>query len=250
LALAFSAIALPATAAAQQAGQPVAEKPVAGKENMRLAQQLVGVINPYDLMLQANLQSWEATVAHVLKTSPPVQKLEAQYPGISAAGIAAARPLARTYCEKFVRDAVETKARLFAEGLTKSEMTDAIGFYGSPSGRRLVAGFAANTDFQEMARRFTAEARENGRVRVTEEMATALQNKTILKTAEDISASDQIELMRFSQKPVAGKIAALAAEADRLLFAELNKPDPEWQAKQSAALNDAMLAFVDARKKR
>jgi hypothetical protein len=151
---------------------------------------------------------------------------------------------------KVRRDAAETKARLFAQGLSQLEMTEAITFYGSPSGRRLLASFAANADFQEMARRVTAEARENGKVRMTEEMATALQNKAILKTAEDISASDQIELMRFSQKPVAGKIATLAAEAERLLFAELNNPNPEWAAKQSAAINDAMLAFVDARKKR
>jgi hypothetical protein len=57
LALAFPAIALQAAAAAQQTGQPVAEKPIAEIENMRLAQQLVSVINPHDVMLKANLQA-------------------------------------------------------------------------------------------------------------------------------------------------------------------------------------------------
>jgi hypothetical protein len=247
--LIWPALILAAAAPLAAAAAPPGEVAAPEGESLRLARKLVGTINPYGLLVEVNVRAWEATITQMVAAAPPVQKLEAAYPGITKGGIDAARPLARRYCEDFVRDSLETKARLFAEGLSQAEMLEGIAFYASPAGQRMIKGFAANADVQEMGRRLTAEARETGNAKVTQEMTTDLQNKAIWETAKEISAADQLEVMRFSQKPAAVKKARLAAEADRQLLAELTKPHPEWEAGQSAAMNNAMLAFVDARKK-
>jgi hypothetical protein len=244
VALVLGAAAPLAAAAAQPSAQPAPDS-----DNLRLAQKLVGVINPHDLMVDVNFRGWEATIGQLLAAQPQVQKLEAAHPGITKAGIDAARPLARLYCEEFVRGAVDAKARLFAASLNRAEMLDGLAFFGGPVGQRLIRSYTANADVQELGRRLTVQVQETGKPKLTTEMAADLQHKAIQGATEEITAADQIELMRFSQKPAARKIAELGAEADRQLIAELNKPKPEWEAKQAAIINDAMLAFVDARKK-
>jgi len=245
----LAAMALAAAAPLAASAAPPSGQAAPDGESLRLAQKLVAAVNPHDLMVDVNLRGWEATVKQVMAAAPPVQKLEAQYPGVSEAGIDGARPLARQYCEQFVAKAAESKALIFAAGMSQAELLDAIAFYGSPTGQRLVRSYTSKTDVQEMGRRMTEQAQETGRPHVTSEMAADLQKKTIQAVAGDITAADELALMRFSQKPAAAKLTTLSAEADRQLLAEINKPHPEWEATQSAAINNAMRAYVDARKK-
>src|SRR5436305_1347839 len=63
-------------------------------EKLRVATELIEIMAPSDLSLQANVRSWESATRAVLGRDAGVTKLNTDYPGTINAAVEAARPLA------------------------------------------------------------------------------------------------------------------------------------------------------------
>jgi hypothetical protein len=244
-------LAVPAFAAhaAAPTEAPAAEAAQPSEALLAKARVLVALTNPPKAMLDVNMRGWEAGIAQGLASNPSVSKLEAQYPGVSAAGIAAARPLAREYSARLVAKTSESKAAVFARRLTDPEMDDAIAFFRSEVGLRLVGRLITNADPGSVAKELVANTIETGKIGISADAVHKIERDATRATMAQTSADDQIALMRFGQKPVSAKLGSAGAEADVITLEVVNHPDPEWLRQQTEAVNNAMLAFIDARKK-
>lgn len=213
------------------------------------ARVLTELVNPRQMMIAANMRGWEAGITSSFKLDPAVGKLEAEYPGISKAGIDAARPLAVVYSEQFVDRASARKAALIAERLTAAEIDEAIRFYQGPVGRSVIRKLVANIDPKAIAAEAAQNFREGGKLNITQESADNAVRAASNKAIQDIAAKDQIEIMRHGQTSAARKLALIGQQTDREALEEANNPDPATVAKQQETISAAMIAFVDALRK-
>jgi hypothetical protein len=231
------------------AGQETPAAPAVDSARMDRARELTRLTSPYDIMVAANLSGWEAAITRSLALDPGIAKLEEQYPGIGKAGIEAARPLARRYCETFVNRANDRKSQIVAQRLSADEIDEVIRFYRTALGQRAVKQVLANFDFAGAGREIADERARTGTAEVTIEEVKAQDALAARRAGPGFSAPDQLEMMRFTQKPAAKKFAAAREEAEREILQMVNKPDPKFLAAQTEALTAAMLAFAETRKR-
>jgi hypothetical protein len=240
------ALALLAPSALRAQEGPAAAVPEA---RMERARELARLTSPNDILLATNLAGWEAALARSLALDPGMAKLEAEYPGVGKAGIEAARPLARRYCQAFIDKAVALKAAHLARGLTAAEIEEAISFFGSPVGQSVIRQLFASVDMEGIGRDLATQRVQTGSAAIDPERVRREEREATRRAAAKMSAADHLAIMRFQQKPVAKKMIAVQAGADREIIELANHPDPEWLSRQSDTVRAAALAYVDARKK-
>jgi hypothetical protein len=227
-----------AVAVPQPAGQETAS-PVAQ------ASALVRLVNPPATMLEINLRGWESGVAQTVALDPIIQKLETEHPGVSKAVIDAARPLAAVYLKEFVRRGSARKAAILAERLTPAEISQLQEFFRTPAGLKIVERTLSSVDVTPLAREMAEKGAQTGTVSASREDVTKVVTQAARKAMADVSATDQIAMLRFMQTPVAAKFGAASAEADRELLDMANNPDPAFLKEQQDAMIAALLAYVD-----
>lgn len=246
--LALMVLAPAAPALGQARIVPAAGAPISEAQRSK-ATQLATLMNPPARMLEHNMIGWEAAITRTLALDPTIAKLETEYPGTTKAGVEAARPLARGYCEDGVRRSIEAKAAAYARRMSASELDQAIAFFRSPTGQRYLDGLFVNTDVVGLAHDIATERSETGTGRISTEQVATGDRQAVRKTKEALSAGDNLELMRFAQTSASQQLQAASAEADRVILEIVNNPDPKWAEGQNRAVSEAIIAFVDARRR-
>ena len=239
-----AALLLPAAAQAQPA-QAAAASPADAET--AAARRLAELANPPQILLRLNLQGWEAGARGSFKLDPTVAKLESSYPGVTEAFIAATRPLAQRQSEKFVREALEVKARAFAKAMTAAEIAEVTTFLQSPLGRRVVQSLFDNANVTSVVDDLVARKAESPDAQITASSIRAAEQKAVRKTAQQFSGAEHVALMRFSATAASKKYAAANQEAERVILQMANNPDPEWLAQQTETGRAAILAFVEGK---
>jgi hypothetical protein len=132
--------------------------------------------------------------------------------------------------------------------MSAAELAEAIAFYESPPGKRLIGRILMNMDPSGLARDMASESAETGRVaEVTGAQVAQVEHKATREALSATSAEDHVAILRFRQRPASTKMTGASAESDRLILEMVKNPDPEWLRKQSEIVNAAILAYVDAR---
>jgi hypothetical protein len=247
IAAAVAALLIAPVAAAGQGSPPAA--PAASAEALAKARRILEITNPFDRLVEANMVGWEAAARKSISLEPSSATLEKAYPGIYDAAIEAGRPLARTYLSDFVRRSLDYKAALLAQRLSGPDLDSAFAFFDSPAGRRAIRGIYANADPAKFASDLAVRRRETGQAVTTVEDAVKIERDAASKMLADVSAEDQIAIMRFNRSPAGIKFTAAAREAEAKILDMANHPDRQWLARQQEAMQAAMIAFVDAKKK-
>ncbi len=220
------------------------------REQVAKAWGLVDLTHPRQTLVDANLQSWEVAVTRTLELDPGVAKLEASYPGVKQAAMATGRPIAAEYIKQLVDKIRETRAEMIARMLSSAEIDQAAAFVGSAPGQRLLKRMIANTDIAGESKRLATDAFGAGSARLTEQQVKQADRQAALKTAGELSVDDQVAIMRFGKTSAAQKLGQAWQEADRRTLELVNSPDPKWLSRQSEAMNEAMLRFIETARKR
>ena len=235
--------------AAAAAAQPVQ---VAKADPVRLdkARALLALSHPSELVLDANMRGWEAGIAKATAMAPGVDQLEAKYPGIVKAAIEAARPAAREFCAAFAQRSIALMAGVVADRLTAAELDEALSFFRTPAGGKMVRAMLGNIDTKTMVNDMHARAQAaNGEPIVTVENVNRATQAAIRTTFAQTPAEEQVAIMRFGVSPAGKKMFAAIAEADQQILVLVNKPDPAWMAQQNETITRAMVEFVDRKKR-
>lgn len=214
-------------------------------QRIAIAREVMALSAPRPMLLASNVRGWETTIDKSLRADPGIARLEATYPGLIANAIAAAKPLAQEYSEKFVTQALDIRVQTFAEYLTVDEMQELIAFYKTPAGQRFIARLWTNLDATDLIsdERILA-ARDSDAPLSLEDSRRATKNAAA-NTMKDMTAEDILEVMRFGQRPAAQAAASASREAEQRLLPIVNNPDPEWLKRQKEILERAMITFAD-----
>ncbi len=243
----FLAVVVPVASVA--AAPPLQADGAVAEARLGRARSLAALATPPSLLLEANVKGWEAAMSRSLELNPAIATLESRYPGIAKAAVEAARPLARIYCQRFVAEVLEHKARLLAERLEIVELDMATAFFASPAGKRVVLRMLGNFDPLAMGAEVADRAASSGTSSISVERVREIERGAANAAMTETSADDHVALLRCQQNPVSAKYAAVALEADNYAIERANHPDPEWLRKQGEIVNAALLAFVDAKEK-
>jgi hypothetical protein len=235
----------PALATVAAASQPAAAADAAWPQRLQIATQLVDLIHRDEELLQANLLGWESAVRTVLQKDPTVVKLEADFPGLMDAGVAAGRPLAIEYLRPFVVKSKAAKAEIFARRMSIDELQQAKQFIGGAVGQRFIQRAKASIDIGKLNSELTERSLQTGSKFATIEDSDRLVRDAARQATKDTSGQDLLAIMKFERTPVAKKLREATREAEKAVLEMANNPPAEWVARQNEAVSAAMIAFAE-----
>lgn len=226
-----------------QAPSTPVEIPVSSSR-LALATRLIDVILPDQVILQTNMNAWEAGLKAAQLNNPGIAKIEAENPGAIASAIDAGRPVARPYIWSQLIKAKAVKAKITADMLDEAELQEVMDFYSSPTGQRFIHSITAKADPNVMANTLIDRANETGEVTVTDEDGQKVLRGALRETLKTLSAADMVEIMKFEAKPVAKKMAEAGRKSDLEMLEIFNTLDPVFMEAQHKAVTDALLAHI------
>ena len=166
--------------------------------------------------------------------------LEADYPGISQAIWDAMEPLMRESTAADMPKLWDALANLYIERLTPAEIAGLRRFYGSPAGRKMVRLMNEKTDVGAIIEATAKSA--NGEI--SREAFEKAQKPARAAAARAIGPEDEAALADLSKSIPMPKLYALGAEVQRITFAWMNAPDPEFDAKLEKVVGDRVASFM------
>jgi hypothetical protein len=215
---------------------------------LRLAHRLEELTEPRALMVAGNYAAWEATVRKTMSLNADVARVEQTYPGIIDAGIDAARPLAKAFCEDFVGRVQEYRANAYATSLSERELAQAIAYFETPGAQRIIKRMIANLNPQQLIDQVAHQAKSEGRITITKEQAGQMDIAAAARTSLEVSDADKTALMRFAQTEAGRKYTAARAASETHLLALVNTSNPEHIRRQNEAVQSGMMAFISRKK--
>jgi len=245
----LTALAFAQASFAQDSTKTTANVTAPAADPVRLARagELAELTSPKAALVASNIKAWGMALGKSLRADASVTRLEAAFPGIIDAAIAAVRPLGEEYCRTFVDRAVQVRIEVFAEALSADELDELLAFYGSAVGQRFLSRMRSNIDPGSLITDEFIAARRTGDEVTARDTARVLID-TLDKTAKDTSVDDTLDIMRFGQKPVMGKATQAAAEAEKRILVMANNPDPQFLERQGKALQQAIIDFAERRR--
>lgn len=184
--------------------------------------ELARLIHPASVNSAIVSYTFVNVVGPTYRADPNLKMLEAAHPGIIEAIIAPIRPKFEQGRTRVLPALWKKTGALYARELDMAELRQAVAFYGSPTGRRLV-------DFEARA---IIHAGPPGK-----------PSADILASAPNPASPDVAAKSAFDATPAGRRLAALEPEAAAIDAAWNNAPAPEGDARTNAALAEVMSRF-------
>jgi hypothetical protein len=230
-------LAVPVCAIAQTVATPTAAI-TPSAEQMALAQELALVTSTEIGVM--NMQNGEMALLleNQFASSKDFQELEASYPGII-------KHMTSTIIAEAARQSDATlpalRAKLqniYATGMTIAELNEALSFYKSPLGQRLIAD--QNTD-KNLGGLFAA-AIENGKVDAKD--LNARTRNIAIESVKENSNADNLALLAFSRTAAFKKILKLGPEVQKVTTDWMNESTPEEDAEMDRVIAQTMEDYI------
>ena len=241
--LAAAALQPSASAAIHSSEAPAAQT----SARLATARQLIELIYPRDVAIANHVREWEARAIKTIGRSAGGARLEEKYPGVTRAGIDAARGLAEQYCARFVDRAIERKTEILAARLDMQDLEVGLDFFGSSAGRHLMREVRRSVDASGIAAEMAGSVLETGEVAASSDAVVPLRDHVVHDLVEKASAEDRAAILLFAEQPAAARVldAVLAGEAEVLEMAR--DLDSEWLRQQREVARAAMIKFIFAK---
>lgn len=234
--LALSAGVMGVPAHALRPGDPVQPAVQGGQRALALSKLLV----PEDLAVQALTVIVRRDVPPVLRADEGIRALEARYPGIVDAMIAAALPELVKQTGKTVPLQQAKVEALLAAKMTPAEIETAYAFYAGPTGQKVVRDQFLGFDAGPMIK----EAIANERGTISPALIEAAQNEGATTTTNRMTPEDEKALLKLMNTSAFLKIKALGPEIQRVTAEVSDRADPEGEARVQALMNEALEKFI------
>lgn len=208
------AIAAQALASAPVLAAETATETAETSPTLSTAQRLALLFLSDDLMDRQVEVSLASATSEMFASKPELSVLIEQYPGVDKVFLDALRPVIAGEIERIVPAYRKDIADFLVTNFNAAELVELEKFYGSPTGRKLLAGVNDNIDFKEM----TNEAIQSDGAEFQyshKAMDTDLTNAA-RKTVNMLSRDDKLKLMRFSLSPVGRKLTRLMPQKQEI----------------------------------
>lgn len=220
-----------------------AEPPVSASETSAKAKRaldLSKLLQPRELVVESAMATLERDIPAALRGDEDVDAMEAEYPGIIDAMLAAAMPELRAQVEASMPSLWTAFAKLYESRLSLEEIEAMHSFFSGPTGQKLL--IAQHRNFASEAMIKDVLENEDGTV-----SAAALQQGKQAAMAEaqrTLTPEDKAVLMELIKSPLLLKMQQLGPEVQRLTLELINAPDPEGEARIEALMTEAAEAFI------
>jgi hypothetical protein len=172
------------------------------------------------------------TLPNALNADASFSALEKEHPGISAAMIEAMRPIVVDGLIKTLPVAWERIGAVFAEELTAAELDQAIAFYASATGSRVLEGMTREADFSKVMQEMLAG--KNGKV--NEASLHWSVSAGAVKAVQQLSPEDRRRLVDFGWSAAGAKLNATNRRVMAIVTAWSNEDHPEVDAQMEKAM--------------
>jgi hypothetical protein len=231
--LATCLLALAATPAGAQQAAPAPES-VSSSVRAR-ALDLARLTAPSDLSLEADVRGAEKAFFAGFRGAPDGAALEAKNPGIVEILWKAVEPIIRQASIDNQGAYWNELADVYAARLSAREIEAMNVFYGSPSGRKVVAGMYANLNMDPII----AQMVEDPDFKVPAGTARTAVRDAAEKTATSLGKSDQLAAALLTRTVSEAKLQAVGAAVQELQLKWANKEFPELDGQVDAAVKAA-----------
>jgi hypothetical protein len=173
-----------------------------------------------------------------LAADPSMQELEKDHPGLI-------KHIAKVITDESQRQTEATMPKLqtrlqdlFASTMSAAELRQAINFYASPIGKKLIAAQQSGSNMEAMF----ATAVETGKVSSSDIVD---RNRAIsAQAAQNFSAEDQAALLAFGKTPAFLKVQQLGPKVTAITTQWSNETTPEDDAAMDTLVTDALAAYM------
>jgi hypothetical protein len=236
LLLAALALALqPAPAATAPAVQTAVDP-----ERKARGLELARMLNSAELTRGQTDKMLRDTLPAALAADPEFAATEKEYPGITKAMIDAMRTIVIDEVMQSLPQLWEKIGAIYAEEMTIAEIDDAIGFFRTPAGARVVENMTQEADFSQMIKTMIAD----DAAKVTEGTLRTEMRASATKTMGKLSAQDRNALVNFGWSPAGVKIRTANARVMPIVAAWSNETTPEGDARMEKAMTDVVEKFI------
>lgn len=227
-----------------QLAEPEAASEEQDAEKWELAQEM-SAIGFSDTAFDRQMEALPSQLVAGLMKDPGSAALELEYPGIVNFVVAALLPPLADGAKAGLPDIRNRLARIYADNLEKTELSNLLSFYRSPTGVKLVGNFLDNPDISPIVNE-TLEGDDDA------EISQKSVSESIQATAESfvesgMTKADRIALIKFSLMPEFKKLSTI----NPIVLAEvtkwMNEPMPEAEALSEIQAIEAVAEYMDAR---
>jgi hypothetical protein len=211
------------------------------------ALQLAELMAPRDVMLAGELRQFDLHFRQTILNGRTVEEVDGEYPGLTDAIVAAARPLVVKAAGRALDEIYPKVGQVIQARLTGDEIAQLQTFYRTGAGRTIVRGMAATAD----AGAIYKQAVEQPDAPVTEQQVASHIRSAAAKASENFSDADKSALLEFMKMPVFPKLAGMQPSIRQIVADAHNRKDPELEAVMDETLAEAASAHmrrVDAKR--
>jgi hypothetical protein len=173
------------------------------------------------------------------KQDADFQELELEFPGIAAAMVDAALPVAVRQTEETMPALIESLATVFAEGMTAEEIAVATKWFLSPAFSRINAQMESNMDISKIIDDALADAESQ----ISSEDLQTIGADSAARSASAMALEDRAAMMRFSGTSAFAKIEALKPRTQAIEAAWTNDENPDHDVEMENIMLKAMKEF-------
>ncbi len=238
------ALAMPQAApAGSVAAAPAAESPAAAARRVK-AHRLAQLLSSEAMVVDAGDDSYIKMTSDVMLAQPDVPELERKYPGVVDAMVRASLPIAKRQMHNRLPLLWDRLSDLYLANFTTPELDQAIAFYGSPTGQKMIAQMVARMKPNAIA----ADLKKDPEAGVSVDSFRKDMKATVPGVVGSLTPKEQAALLAFSRTSVFPKIARIGPRSQELVVAWSQEATPEETKDLVDSMKAAMLARIDATK--
>ncbi len=217
--LAVLGAAQAATAQPATDGAPVAPQPAN-------AMQLARLLNPDDKIVAASDRAFRTGFEAALANDKETSAMLKEHPALLEAIYASAVPVVRKHVSAGMPRLHSRSAAFYAGRFTPAEIDQLIGFYGSPTGVKMVAGLYAGLDMGKIVDAIGPE----GKGPLTGDTMKGVIGSAAFGILPTFEAADWKAFTEFTKSPVFVKVREATPDMLKMTADMANEPNPEFDA--------------------
>jgi hypothetical protein len=202
--------------------------------------ELARMLNSEELTRAQTEKLLDETLPKLLAADPDFKAMEKEYPGITKAMLDAMRTVVVDEVMQSLPALWDSVSVIYAEELTAADLGEAIAFFRTPAGTRLIENITREADLSEMLKTLIAD----DEAKVTESALRTEMRASATKTVGKLNTEDRNALVNFGWSPAGVKIRTANKRVMSVVAAWSNETTPEGDARMEKTMTDVVEKFI------
>lgn len=204
------------------------------------ALQLAKLLNTEASLIDESGDVYVKTTKQVLLARGKLNDLESRYPGVVEAMLRASVPTVNRQMRERLPLLWDRVADAYAAIYTTVDLGQLISFYGSPTGRRMIASLEARLKPKAMMGDMT----RNEDMSISAKSLQTDIRSTVPGVVADLSPADKAALIAFSRTAAYQKLRGNSTKTHQIILDWMQESDPVGEEEIATVMRAAVEAFI------